>query len=335
MTVDTTAASAANLSATLRAFDASTNASKSVSVAYSVIDYALAVSTPAPTVPGASTIASVTIAAAGNTGYAGTVAAACVAPSPLACTLSPAGPFTLTTTTTSIAATATISAPSGAAAKFYAVNINTNDTAFPSLTHNQTLSVAVQDFSTPAICNSATPGTCSSSATVKAGSNATFNISVGALGGFGSAVTLACSAGLPALTSCAFSANPVAAGGSSTLTITTTAPSVSQMRRPATRDAAPLYAFWFALPGIAGIVVAGMAPKRNRGKLLGIVSLLLVTGMLATLPACGGGGGGNSTTPPLPKPGTPAGTYNITVTGASGSGATSLSHSTIITLTVQ
>jgi hypothetical protein len=87
------------------------------------------------------------------------------------------------------------------------------------------------------------------------------------------------------------------------------------------------------MPGIVGMIVIGIAPKQNRGKLLGIVGLILLVGILIALPACGGGG--STTTPPIPKPGTPAGTYNITITGTSGTGATSLSHSTTISLTVQ
>jgi hypothetical protein len=89
------------------------------------------------------------------------------------------------------------------------------------------------------------------------------------------------------------------------------------------------------MPGIVvGIIGIGVAPRNRRGKLLGYIGLVVVLGILLMLASCGGSGGGTTTTPPVPKPGTPAGTYQITVTGASGSGATSLSHNTMITLTV-
>ena len=235
--------------------------------------------------------------------------------------------------------TATITAPScTSCGGSKTATITTNEVAFPALAHNQTVNIAVQDFNPPTICNSTSAaGQCDTTATVKAGASATFNISVAALGGFTSPVTLSCSTGLPSLTTCAFSTNPVNPGGASTLTIQTTAPSVSQLRLPASRRTVPLYALWLTMPGmVVGIIGIGIAPRNRRGKLLGYIGLVVVLGVLFVLASCGGGGGGSTTTPPpIPKPGTPAGTYQITVTGASGSGATSLSHNAVITLNVQ
>jgi len=105
---------------------------------------------------------------------------------------------------------------------------------------------------------------------------------------------------------------------------------------PASRRAVPLYALWLTVSGIVvGVIGGGVASGNRRGKLLGYIGLVVMLGIPLTLASCGGGGGGTTTTPPIPKPGTPAGTYQITVTGASGSGATSLSHNSMITLTVQ
>ena len=50
---------------------------------------------------------------------------------------------------------------------------------------------------------------------------------------------------------------------------------------------------------------------------------------LAALSACGGGGGGTGHIPTL-DPGTPAGTYAVTVTGTSGSNT----HSITVSVTV-
>jgi hypothetical protein len=193
----------------------------------------------------------------------------------------------------------------------------------------------VQDFGTPTICNSNASG-CSSSAIVTAGSSAKFNISVAGLGGFNGAVSLSCTSGVPALATCSFSVDPVNPGGSSTLTISTTAPSVAQLQPPATRRPAPLYALWLTMPGIFGIGIVGngMRPRARRGRTLSVTGLVLLLGILLSLAACGGGGGGSTTTPPIPKAGTPAGTYTIVVTGSSGSGPTAISHSANITLTV-
>jgi hypothetical protein len=53
--------------------------------------------------------------------------------------------------------------------------------------------------------------------------------------------------------------------------------------------------------------------------------------LLLVLASCGGGGGGASSAGPTPLPGTPAGTYSLTVKAMSGS----LVHSTPVKLVVQ
>jgi hypothetical protein len=55
----------------------------------------------------------------------------------------------------------------------------------------------------------------------------------------------------------------------------------------------------------------------------------LASGLLLTLALAGCGGGGTKH-----NPGTPAGTYPLTVTGTTGSGSSTLSHSVTLTLTV-
>ncbi len=320
---------------TVTAHDATTT--KTATFNYAVVDYALPPPGAAAPVLANGSTTSFAFTLSGLNGYTGTVAAQCGVPSPLTCALAPASPYALSATTTSVSATATITAPScTSCGGTKAATITTNDAVFSGLIHTQSVNIAVQDFNPPSVCSSTSPaGTCSTSATVTAGGSATFNISVAALGGFSSAVTLACSSGLPALTTCSFSTNPVSPGGTSTLTITTTAPSVSLLRLPASRRTVPLYALWLTLPGIVvGIIGIGVAPRNRRGKLLGYIGLVVVLGILLMLASCGGGGGGSTTTPPVPKPGTPAGIYQITVTGTSGSGATSLSHFTQITLQV-
>jgi hypothetical protein len=324
---------ATNQVLTVTAHDATTT--KTATFNYAIVDYVLPPpGAAAPVIANGSTT-SFAFTLSGLNGYTSNVAAQCGVPSPLTCALTPAGPYALSAAATSV--TATITAPScTSCGGTKTATITTSEVAFAALAHNQTVNIAVQDFSPPTICNSTSAaGQCDTTATVKAGASATFNISVAALGGFTSAVTLSCSSGLPSLSNCVFTTNPVNPGGTSTLTITTTAPSVSQLRPPAGRRTVPLYAFWLTMPGIVvGIIGVGIAPRNRRGKLVGYIGLVVVLGILLMLASCGGSGGGTTTTPPVPKPGTPAGTYQITVTGASGSGATSLSHSTMITLTV-
>lgn len=170
------------------------------------------------------------------------------------------------------------------------------------------------------------------SQSVSAGSSANYTITVPSQG-FGGSVTLSCTAGLPSGAACSFSPNPVAPGKSSTLTITTTAPSSAALIAPATkRSPAPFYAVWLLLPAMLLSTAGLTAPKRK--KLISYFLLTLAIAGVLFLVACGGGsstsgggggGGGGGTG------GTPAGTYTITVQGKAGS-TTSTQK---ITLTVQ
>jgi hypothetical protein len=57
----------------------------------------------------------------------------------------------------------------------------------------------------------------------------------------------------------------------------------------------------------------------------------LLAGLFALFAGCGGGGGGSTPPPPPLDPGTPRGTYTITITATSGS----FTHSTSFQLIVQ
>jgi hypothetical protein len=119
---------------------------------------------------------------------------------------------------------------------------------------------------------------------------------------------------------------------SSTLTIAT-ASSSAWLSRPRRQRDVPLYAFFLFLPGIAfvGTRRAGDGDGAGKFRLHLLTALLLA--VLLLLSACGGGpsaanstgsGGGGTTV-------TPAGTYNVQVTGTSGSAQ----QSTNISLVVQ
>jgi len=89
--------------------------------------------------------------------------------------------------------------------------------------------------------------------------------------------------------------------------------------------------YYLAMIFGGGMPLAGLflvaAPRRRRwSSLLG----LMVVALLVTVPACGGGGGG-SKTQTVQDPGTPAGTYNVTLTATAGS----ISAQAAFTLTVQ
>jgi hypothetical protein len=165
---------------------------------------------------------------------------------------------------------------------------------------------------------------------VTPGGAATTTVTIASMGGFNQSVALACGSitlnGAPATTApptCKFSPSSVSnASGTSTLTISTTAPSTALA--PVSRRFRAL--FYAMLLPILGIVVIGAGfnsrPKKPVGTSL---ACLMISGLLF-LAACGGGssGGGGAG-------GTPAGTYTISISGSAGS----MVKTTKITMTVQ
>jgi hypothetical protein len=208
----------------------------------------------------------------------------------------------------------------GTGSVFVSPNLNPPPSTDPDSSNNiASLSVQVTDFT---ISASGSP------VTVPAGISATYNIQVGPAGtqAFTNNVSLACSSGLPQGTNCTFSTNP--------LTMTNTSPvssllTISTTARPVTTTSIPLGSplLYAILLPISGVVFLG--PGNHSARRRWIIALLLgmlVAGMIFQT-ACGGG---TKASPPV-VPGTPAGTYNITVTGSSGSA----SHGTTVTLVVQ
>jgi hypothetical protein len=212
-------------------------------------------------------------------------------------------------TTTSLAP-----GPSGLSA-VYAGDTNYEGSNSPSIPFTVT---PAPDFSVafaPATVNVSSPG-----------SSATTMLTVSGSNGFNSQVSFSATcAGLPSESSCSFSPATVAVGGSTTLTVSTTAPSalvpvsyhidIGGWRR--TPGAVRLLFFGLAL------LALGVQARRRRWNLAGTV---LVLALLVVNAACGGGGGGG-----VKNPGTPM-VQNQTVTVTATGGTTT--HTFTFTLNV-
>jgi hypothetical protein len=152
---------------------------------------------------------------------------------------------------------------------------------------------------------------------VTRGQNATLSVSITAENGYAGTASFgpsACS-GLPKESSCTFSPTSVTGSGSTQLTISTMGPhTVAALRGVSTVFPAGLAAAGgFAL---AGICFSGVVRKRRRAV---FVVATVAGALLLAAVGCGGSGGGSSNPPPQTDPGTPAGSYTITVTATSGS----------------
>jgi subtilase family serine protease len=154
------------------------------------------------------------------------------------------------------------------------------------------------------------------------GGQGTSTITVDGRNGFSGSVSFTCSAPASALVTCSISGSPVAlsattTSGSATLTVQTKATAALDPRN------APL---WLTGSGalFAGVLVLGIPAQRRRWAAL---FTLVILALLAAAVGCGGSSGSNAK-----SPGTPVGTYNVTVTGTvSGSSTT---HTTTVAVHV-
>jgi hypothetical protein len=247
-------------------------------------------------------------------GYNSAVALACGVGAPSTCTPNPAS------ATPSSAGTPFTVTVSSNLAQAYNFNIVATGTDAATISH----SVPVSFTATPTQSFNFTISPDPKNATTVAGNAANFMITISPdppANSFPAGVNLSCSH-LPPLTTCSFSAlesNGNSGSQQSTLIISTTAPVAASIT-------APMMPFVAVFPAAAVIF---LSRRKFKPALQTSLLLALFAFTLASL-SCGGGlQGGNGG---MDSPGTPAGTYNITVTAACCS--VSPSPQTVVSLQV-
>jgi len=174
----------------------------------------------------------------------------------------------------------------------------------------------------------------STSQTAKAGSSATFNFTMTPSNHYDGTITFTCG-GLPAKATCTFNPTSVVMDGLTRATVQLTIATTATTTTTAAvrRNSSIMLAATLSGMGLFGMLIAGSLPKRRR--LLGIMFGIVVVLMMISLVGCGGSSHTRTTTT---IPGTPAGSYTVTVTakGTAGSyGGDTSDHPMAVILTVQ
>jgi hypothetical protein len=238
-------------------------------------------------------------------GYASAVALNCSPNAPPSCVVNPASALP---SNTGIAFTATVSSPVSQAYNFSIVGVGSD---VSTTTHSFPVSFNVLPSQSFDFTLSASP----SSKSIAVGQSAIYSLDISPTTGvFPSNVGLSCS-NLPPLTTCGFNPTQISSGsGDSVVTVTMS-------------TTAPVPHIKYGMVGLFfPLLAAGLVGTPLRRRMFGAVIMLTLTFSVICcgggLQGNGGGGGGN--------PGTPPGTYTVTLTATSSQ----VTHSTPVTLTV-
>jgi uncharacterized repeat protein (TIGR03803 family) len=170
--------------------------------------------------------------------------------------------------------------------------------------------------------------------TVPPGRTAIYSLTMMPEGGFKQTVQLSCS-GAPTMSTCSVSPAAATLNGSTaqtvTVTVTTAGASAGLVVPGSVPPSVSAHSLWLPLSGALGLVgfVLPMRKRRfrRRGAPFGLTLLCLLA--VSMMPGCGGGTSSSGGS------GTPAGTYNLTVTGSFTSGSSTLTHAAKLNLVVQ
>jgi len=174
------------------------------------------------------------------------------------------------------------------------------------------------------------PGT----ATVTAGTAGSYLVTLTPRNFYNGTVTFSCGT-MPSKTTCVFSNPSLTPNGNAQMTTMLTLQTTATTTAMAIPAHGSMLLASLSTVGIFGLMLAG---NWKRGRKLGVVLGVLAIGMVLMLVGCGGGNNNTVITPPPPIPGTPSGSYNVTVTatGTAGTnGGSTAPHSFVVSLTVQ
>ncbi len=152
---------------------------------------------------------------------------------------------------------------------------------------------------------------------------------LGLVGGFNGTVSFGCTPPANAEITCSFNPVTLSGGGTTTMSIVTTAPTVAAT----TSKLAHQLGGWNTVAGpmLAALIFLAV-PGRRRRRLPTMLLVLVALGLTANL---GCGLGKNTDPPPVSDPGTPLGTQIFTVTTAGSDGLNSVRHSYQYQITIQ
>ena len=290
-------------------------------LAAALTSFAVSASALNPTSVAAGASVTTTITVASTNGFSGTVNFSCTGlPAGATCSFSPTTVTGSGTTTMTIATlpdmaagttSATVKAASGAESATTTVSLVVTATA-EAFSLTSTVSGG-----TVTVAQGQTSGAIDLTVTSSSG----FIVTAGSSQSTVVPVTYSCT-GLPSEATCNFSPSNTSSATSITLTVKTTGPT-AELRQPIDRGMHIFYAM--LLPGLFGIVVMVGGRKRSVGAMRVLGLLLLLGVSTAWMASCGGSSNSSSK-----DPGTPKGTYTVTVNAAT-TGASPVTASPVMT----